>query len=227
MSYNSGVGNPSDVKFKTLSCKSKVIIDSKCNLTINDAKMKTLQVKDETIKGNLGINGCITGDADGNTCVSGNIMVSGNVFVDGVKLTPNDGGGSSKYRFNAIVRQPISKQSASAINFFFASSSPGTAGHMYNGPIGVPLIVTFLMEADDQANPVISVTVEEVSLYPSASSGVLTISSLFNHNIYTPSTTFSNLTCTPTVSPSYWHYKFNGVDGFYPPYMHTIDIREL
>lgn len=92
MSYQSGTGNATDIKFKTLSCKGKIIVDSKCNLTLPKAQIKELSVKNEMINGNLTIDGCING-TNGNVCVDGNINVSGNVYIDGVKLGSNTGGG--------------------------------------------------------------------------------------------------------------------------------------
>lgn len=53
MSHLNGFSRLSDVSFRTLSCKSKVIIDDKCNLKLNKAEFKTLRVKDMRVTGNV------------------------------------------------------------------------------------------------------------------------------------------------------------------------------
>jgi hypothetical protein len=59
---SSGSGHLADVHFNTLSRKSKVIIDTTGKLTLKNANIKSLTVKNETITGNLFVGGCITGD---------------------------------------------------------------------------------------------------------------------------------------------------------------------
>ena len=101
MSYVKGGGNPSDVRFKTLSCKDKVIIGSDCRLNMKSAFIRNLEVANETVRKNLDINGnakihgnlSLDGCLNGNTCVNGNINVNGNIFINGEKIV-NTGSGS-------------------------------------------------------------------------------------------------------------------------------------
>ena len=72
MSHLNGFSRPADVTFRTLSCKSKIIIDDKCKLKLDSGEFKTLRVKKETdltgnvtIDGNLNVTGIITSGSGG------------------------------------------------------------------------------------------------------------------------------------------------------------------
>ena len=194
MSFLKGMGNAADVRFKTLSCKDTVIVDSKCNLKIKNAKIGNLVVnKDETIRGNLVVDGCIKG----NVCIDGNLMVTGNISGGGAGA----GGG-----YSFITPSDFSNDGADPATINWDTSADLFRGHLFAGPLGT-YDVTILIKDSNYTN--FSFNVSEISFQQlqnnTGSPNLLGSPSLLFTNTNNSQSGFT-ATFNPTFTPSYWYY---------------------
>jgi len=83
-----GFGPIPDLNFKSLCCKGKMIIDSDCNLTIKNAKIRNL-----TVKNDLVIGGALRTNNEkltlGNTIVQGTIFSAQDEFTQMFSFSGN------------------------------------------------------------------------------------------------------------------------------------------
>lgn len=212
MSYINGMGTPADVRFKTLSCKNTIIVDSQCNLKIKDAKIRNLVVnKDETIHGNLTVDGCVQGDlcVDGNLalegCMKGDVCIDGNLIVTGNIYGNVSGGGGGGYSFITPWTVQNDGSDPNTINW---ETYPNLffQGHIFSGPPG-SYEVNIL--AIDSSYTNFTFNVSEVSLQRlQNNTGPINL-------LGSPSLLFTNsnnnrsgftATFNPTLTPSYWYY---------------------
>ena len=197
--------------------------------------LKELTVKnDEVVKGNLTVNNLIvTGNATGS-------------FGGG-------GGGGGGYQFSTFMNKPMSTYSFETQpgGFVFTANLPATiAGHLYTGPIGVPLEVKFIFAENTYGVPtslsnffiqeatigamngLISGNVNTISSPVFTDLAVLSNNSFIQPHIATyPATTLKSTTVIPTLENSYWHYyctpQGGGLATQDNQLIHSIHVTQL
>jgi len=205
-----GFGRLIDIKFRTLSCKSRVIIDEECRLTVNDIITKDLLIKK-------------------NATVNGDLEVLGNIITQTGNVTGNNTSSSSfKYQYSAEFVNSNSLDTTSSASLDWTDNLQNSSGHMFTGPTGTPLDITILAGQDASGPFVCNLVIEELN-----ESELNSVGPIVGNVTSIPFTGTGNVnlflsgTVTATKSPAFWHYYC--VSGGTPSttFMRGIYIKEV